>query len=164
MADNQTIRLKDDSKINEEWIAHENLLPGSFLELETTGGTTTVKKLTQSGVGKTFAVRVAVEDALQGREVKDEYKANLTVEGKTVSDPVQVWRPQAGDIGNVLVHTTKGTGVAQDVSLVSKGDGSLEAIAGTDAIKGGMQLVAQLMEPIATTVETGAVLAKVTFI
>lgn len=85
----KTIKIKDYSKINEEYIASAAITPGHLVELDTA-----TKVKVHASAGETVLPMIALEDELQGKSITDAYSANT---------PVQVWIPNRGDIAYMLV-------------------------------------------------------------
>jgi hypothetical protein len=79
-----TIILKDYLHVFEEYEAAAALSPGMLVELTTAG-----KIQKHSGAGRTALPMFPIEDALQGKTIRDAYAAG---------DKVRVWIPQRGDI------------------------------------------------------------------
>jgi hypothetical protein len=84
-----TIILKDYLHIFEEYEAATSIIPGQLVELNSAG-----KVQKHSGAGKTALPMFPIEDALQGKGIRDAYAAG---------DKVRVWIPQRGDMVYALL-------------------------------------------------------------
>ena len=105
-----TIKLKNYSNIFEEYVAHEAIIPGSLIELNSDNE---VQKHATAG-GNSLPM-FAIEDALQGNGIEDAY---------ATGDQVNVWIPTRGD--NVYAILEDGENVAIGDFLESAGDGYLK--------------------------------------
>jgi len=107
-----TIKLKKYSDVIEEFEANAALTPGMLVEMMSTGK---LRKHATAG-GNVLPPMFALEDALQGKEIHDDYAA---------ADKVQVWLPYRGD--QVYAILADGEHVHVGDALESNGAGFLRA-------------------------------------
>ena len=105
-----TIKLKNYSKVQEEYEAVATITPGMLLEYTSAG-----KVQAHSSAGQNQIQMFALEDELQGKDIDDAYAAD---------DVVQVWIPGRGD--QVYALLKDGEDVAIGDLLESAGDGYLQ--------------------------------------
>lgn len=105
-----TIKVKKYSDIIEEYTAAAAITPGQLIELTSAG-----KVQKHSNAGQNAIPMFALEDALQGKGITDNYAAD---------DQVQVWVAGRGDIVYALLKD--GENVAIGDWLESAGDGDLQ--------------------------------------
>jgi hypothetical protein len=86
----QTIMLKKHADVYEEFVAHEAIIPGALVELNSDNEVLNHDTAQGSVVPPMFAI----EDALQGKGIGDDYAAG---------DQVRVWIPGRGDQVNALL-------------------------------------------------------------
>lgn len=109
----KSIILKNYLNIFEEYTAGGTIYPGSFLLMSAAD---TVVAHNDDAPANQLPM-VAVEDALQGRDIDDPYVSG---------DPVKVWIPQRGD--EVYAILEDGANVAVGAFLESNGGGFLQAV------------------------------------
>jgi hypothetical protein len=122
-----TIKVKDYTKINEEFTAAAAITPGMLVE-ETSAG----KVQAHSTAAGAAQLMIALEDELQGDEISDAYSSG---------DPVQVWVPRRGDMANMILAS--GEDVSIGDALESDGNGRLRA-----ETSGNVQIVAYATEAV----------------
>ena len=83
MSTKRTIKLKNYSKVFEEYNAVAAITPGMLIELTSAG-----KVQAHSSEGQNMIEMFALEDELQGKGIDDAY---------AIDAPVQVWIPGRGD-------------------------------------------------------------------
>ena len=146
----KSIKMKDYLGIMNEAVAAGTITPGMVLELTTAG-----KVQAHSVPGGDVMPMVAFEDELRGLGATDNYSAD---------DVVQVWTPQRGDEG-ILILATGQTIVIGD-PLCSNGNGQVKKHVPTDVtdVYGtatdkvyGKQIVAQAIEAKTTTSATAQI-------
>jgi len=148
---NHTIKIKDYSKVFEEYVAVAAITPGHLLEYTSAG-----KVQKHSAAGQNNLPMIAVEDELQGNGINDAYSAN---------DPVQVWIPRRGDqawmiladgenaaIGSLLESAGDGTVRVHDPDVVAHGDSSA-AVSSTVYTN---VIVGEALEAVNTSASSGA--------
>lgn len=129
-----TVKLKDYSKINLEFVAGEPTRSGMIIEVMENG-----KVRPHADANETALPYVALEDELQGKKIGDSYSAD---------DPVQVWVPGRGCEAQLLL-TDNQTIVVGDL-LESAGNGKLQKHdSGTYGF--GKEIVGQAMDAVNTT-------------
>lgn len=129
-----TVKIKDYSKINLEFLAGATLRAGMILQLGSNG-----KVVLHAGAGQNTLPYVALEDELQGGEIGDEYAQD---------NPVQVWVPGRGCEAQLLL--TNAQTIAVGDLLESAGDGKLRKhVPGGYGF--GKQIVGQAMEAADTS-------------
>jgi len=106
-----TIKLKKYSDVIIEKIAHATIIPGMLVAFNSDDE---VLAHATAG-GNVVPIMFAVEDALQGHGIDDDYAA---------ADRVQVWIPGRGDIVNALLRDEQTITIGQ--FLESDGDGRLQ--------------------------------------
>lgn len=107
----ETIKIKSYQDVYEEYDAVAALSPGHLVELTSAGKVQ--KHATQGGNALPM---FAIEDALQGKGILDDFAAD---------DKVRVWIPGRGDIVYALLADEQD--VAIGAFLESNGDGTLRA-------------------------------------
>ena len=105
-----TIKLKDYSKVFEEYVAVAAITPGMLIEYTSAG-----KVQKHSSAGQNQIQMFALEDELQGKDIDDDYAAAAVV---------QVWIPGRGD--QVYALLKDGENVSIGDLLESAGDGYLQ--------------------------------------
>ena len=105
-----TIKLKNYSDVNEEYVAAAAIIPGELIQLNSSG---TVE--VHDVAGGNLLHMFAVEDELQGKGIDDAYAAD---------DKVQCWIPTRGD--EVYAILADGEDVAIGDFLESNGSGELQ--------------------------------------
>ncbi|MFP4018237.1 MAG: hypothetical protein ACLFUH_03220 [Bacteroidales bacterium] len=105
-----TIKLKNYANVQMEKEAAESFYPGHLLELNSDG-----KFQKHSNAGESLVPLFAIEDALQGNDIDDEYSSD---------DPVRGWFAQRGD--HALGILKDGQNVVIGDFLESAGDGTLQ--------------------------------------
>ena len=110
MAYNKII-LKNYSDVFMEYVAGSTIIPGQLLLLDTDG----TVKAHDDDVPAAFTPLVAIEDALQGREIDDVFVAG---------DPVRCWIPGRGDVAYLILED--GAHVAIGDFLESNGAGYVQ--------------------------------------
>jgi hypothetical protein len=107
----ETIMLKKHADVYEEFEAHATIIPGMLVELNSD------KEVLahDTAQGSVIPPMFAIEDALQGKGIDDDYAAG---------DDVRVWIPGRGDVVNALLEDEQ-TIVIGDF-LVSNGSGYLK--------------------------------------
>lgn len=106
----ETIKLKSYLDVQEERDAGEALYPGHLLEITSVG-----KFQKHSNAGQNVVQIFAIEDALQGKDIDDQYSSD---------DPVRGWIPQRGD--HALTVLADGENVEIGDYLESAGNGTLQ--------------------------------------
>lgn len=132
-----TIKVKSYSKVNEEYIAHEEITPGMLVQLRVNG------KLEKHNIADgDAAIMFAFEDELQGKTIDQTYKEN---------DPVQVWIPYRGDQVNAILAS--GQNVTRGMFLASAGNGKLKVVdePGSLGVANPLQIVGVALEPVNAT-------------
>jgi len=126
-----TIKLKNYSKVFEEYIAAGVITPGFLLEYTSEG-----KVQAHSSAGQNMIPMFALEDELQGNGITDAYE---------VDNQVQVWVPGRGD--EVYALLKDGEDVAKGDFLESDGNGYLQKhVAESSSYTN--QIVAQALEAV----------------
>ena len=110
MTTKRTIKLKNYSKVLEEYNAVAAITPGMLIEL-----TSADKVQAHSSVGQNMIQMFALEDELQGKGIDDAY---------AIDAPVQVWIPGRGD--QVYALLKDGETVVIGDLLESAGGGYLQ--------------------------------------
>lgn len=144
-----TIKLKKYVDIIDERTAAATITPGMLVELTTAG-----KVQAHSSAGQNAVPMFALEDALQGNEISDNYSSD---------DPVQCWVPQRGE--EVYAILADGNNVSIGDFLESDGNGFLQKYtADTENWSGAEsgsitiysnQIVAQALEAVDTSGSSG---------
>lgn len=111
MSQRRTIKIKNYSKVMEEYTAVAAITPGMLVELTSAGQVQAHSSAGQNVLPPMFAC----EDELQGNGIRTNYAA---------TDKVQVWVPGKGDIA--LGILADGENVAVGDPLESNGDGKLK--------------------------------------
>jgi hypothetical protein len=106
----RTIKVKNHSDVNEEYIAAAAVTPGMLLEV-TSAGKVQAHSTSEGNASALFAV----EDELQGGDIDTAYAADARV---------FCWVPNPGDIVNAIL--VDGENVAIGDLLASNGDGKLK--------------------------------------
>lgn len=134
-----TIRLKNYSDITEEYVAGGTITPGHLISLNSSDAV-----VVHAVSGGTVLPMFALEDALQGKGITDNYSS---------TNQVQVWVPGRGDIVNALLKD--GENVVKGDFLASGGDGTLikaTAPDSTDDIVAANSIVGVALEAVNMTV------------
>jgi hypothetical protein len=118
--------LKNYLNIFEEFLAGGTIYPGMFLHLNSSGAVVAHN----DDAPANQLVMVAVEDALQGRDINDPY---------VTGDPVKVFIPQRGD--EVYAILEDGANVAVGAFLESNGAGFLQAVTTGKAVAVALEAV-----------------------
>lgn len=105
-----TIKLKSYVDVFNEYEANAAISPGMLVELMSTGK---VRKHATSG-GNALPIMFAIEDALQGKAVDEDYAAG---------DVVRCWIPQRGDEVQALLADEQNVSIGD--ALMSNGQGLL---------------------------------------
>ena len=133
-----TVRIKGYLNVNNEAKAAEIITPGMLIEL-----TSAALVQPHSTVEGNVAACFAMEDALQGKGIDDNY---------AVGDIVQCWTPVRGEEVNAIL--ADGYDIDVGDFLASNGDGMLREYAGESG--GGVQpLVAVAREAVDTSGSSG---------
>jgi len=109
----QTIVLKNYQNVYEEYAASATITPGELIEM--TEGYNTVRA--HSTEGGNVLPMFAVEDALQGNGIDDDYSSG---------DRVRCWTPLRGDVVNAILED--GEAVSIGDFLESNGSGYLQKL------------------------------------
>jgi hypothetical protein len=107
-----TVLVKVRNRATEEFLAEGVITPGHLIDLDPTDGDVIVN---QAAADPDPIKMFAIEDALQGRGIDDDYADN---------DQVMCYVARPGDIVFALLEDT--TVVTQGTSLESAGDGTLQ--------------------------------------
>ena len=139
-----TIKLKNYSKVHEEYVAVAAITPGMLVEYTSAG-----KVQKHSSAGQNMIPMFALEDELQGKGIDDNYAADA---------PVQVWVAGRGD--QVYALLKDGENVAIGDLLESAGDGYLQKHV-ADIESGGdyiytNQIVGEAIEALDLSSSSGA--------
>lgn len=130
-----TIKIKNYSDVNEEFVAAAAITPGHLVEVASTG-----KAQVHSTADGNVIPMFACEDELQGKGITDAYAAN---------DQVQVWVPGRGDIAYALLKDGETAVIGS--FLTSAGDGTLkvyDAIGSAGAIENPALIVGVAVEAV----------------
>ncbi len=114
----ETIKLKSYVDVQNEYVAAEAITPGMLIELNSDG-----KYQKHASSGSKCMPVFAIEDALQGKEIDEDYAAD---------DQVRGWYPTRGD--EVYAILQDGQDVSTGDLLDSNGDGTLKSGSGASAI------------------------------
>lgn len=128
-----SIKIKNYSDIFVEYPAVAELLPGHLLMI------TSAKKVQKHNAASGNVLpMVAIEDALQGKGIRDKFEAD---------DVVRCWIPQRGDV--VRLRLKDGQNVVAGDWVESAGDGTVQKY-GVDSTGDYFpaQLVGQVLEPV----------------
>ncbi len=129
-----TIKLKNYLNIFNEYDAAGVITPGNVLELTSAG-----KVQRHSNEGENAPKYIAIEDNLQGKGIDENY---------AVDDKVQVWTPQPGDEGYLLLED--GENVSIGDLLESSGSGTVQKWVADSAgiVAQPLQVIAQALEAV----------------
>lgn len=136
-----TVKVKSYLDVQEEYNAASALYPAHLVEL-----TQNSKVQSHSSAGGNAEKAFALEDALQGNGMADEYSAD---------DPVRVWFPQRGDQVNAIL--ADGETVVTGNFLESAGDGSLQiyGVESSAAVTHTEHIVGVALEDVNTSGSSG---------
>ena len=135
-----TVKVKSYLDIQEEYKAAAALYPANLVEL-----TENSKVQSHSSSGANAEKAFALEDALQGNDLADEY---------SIDDVVRVWYPQRGD--QVQAVLADGETVKVGDFLESAGDVSLQKhVVESEAVIYTEQVVGVALEDVNTTGDSG---------
>jgi hypothetical protein len=125
----------------EEWVASAAIRPGMLIEQHSS--TQVRPHATQDG---NAVPMFAIEDALQGKQINDNYAS---------ADQVQCWCPRRGDWVYALL--ADGQNAAIGSFLTSNGDGYLRVYTGGSAATEDLplEIVAQAMEAVDRSSSSG---------
>jgi hypothetical protein len=144
-----SIKLKDYSNVQEEYVAAGDIYPGMLLEFTSAG-----KVQAHSSAGQNVApIMFALEDALQGNDIDDAYSSSD-------EDVVQVWLPRSGD--QVYAILADGEDMTKGDLLESNGAGYLQVHTADTADSDDTitvypkQIVAQALETLDLSGSSGA--------
>ena len=108
----QTIKLKNYSDVSNEYAAASAVTPGELIEMTSAG---TVQA--HSSEGGNVIPMFAVEDAMQGKGIDDDY---------ATGDRVKCWTPTRGDEVNAVLEDGETVNIGD--FLVSNGTGYLQKL------------------------------------
>lgn len=129
-----TVKVKNYSDIFEEYKAYAAITPGNLVEIYSTDGY--VRK--HSTEGGNALPMFALEDALQGKDIDDDYAAG---------DKVQCWIPGRGD--QVYALLEDGETIVIGDWLMSNGSGRLQKVdAETLSAAEAISVIAQALEAL----------------
>lgn len=146
-----TVKVKKYSDVIEEIEAGGTITPGMLLELDSSG-----EVIAHNSAGENVLPMFALEDALQGDDIDDDYSSG---------DKVQCWIPYRGDI--VYAILANGNDVSVGDFLESAGGGELQKHAEDTDSSGEAttiytnQIVGVALEDVESTSESERILVRI---